>query len=175
MIPQHWQTHNDGFTMYRNCIEISFAFPYFSYLGIFLPPANEVWGKVMFYTCRSFCPQEAGGVFQHANPPGQIPPGRAPLAQTPPPRETSTEVGGMHPTGMHSCLNLFFWLRSLIVRMRKYHIHILLLIQCDRSLTGNYQLHLNDKWITSSHLWVFELTLWNITMTNRFTICVSRA
>ena len=31
-----------------------------------LPPANEVWGKVMFYTCLSFCSQEgslSGGVF----------------------------------------------------------------------------------------------------------------
>ena len=45
---------------------ISFSIPYFSYLGIFLPPANEVWGKVMFYTCLSFCPREAGGVSQHA-------------------------------------------------------------------------------------------------------------
>ena len=27
-----------------------------------LPPTNEVWGKVMFYTCLSFCSPE-GGVY----------------------------------------------------------------------------------------------------------------
>ena len=32
-----------------------------------------------------------GGVSQHA------------LRQTPPPKQTATAAGGMHPTGMHSC------------------------------------------------------------------------
>ena len=36
--------------------------------------------------------------------PGQTPPlGRHPSGQTPPQTETATEVGGTHPTGMHSC------------------------------------------------------------------------
>ena len=35
-------------------------------------------------------------------PPGQTPPGRPPWADIPP-KETTTEAGGTHPTGMHSC------------------------------------------------------------------------
>ena len=55
----------------------------------FLQPANEVWGKVMFFTpvCRSFCSRGRGvPVPLHAgtHPPGQVhPPGRYPQAGTP--------------------------------------------------------------------------------------------
>ena len=47
-----------------------------------LPPANEVWSKVMFIH-RSVILFTGGGVY--------------PLP------EMATEAGGTHPTGMHSC------------------------------------------------------------------------
>ena len=55
-----------------------------------LPPANEVWGKVKFYTCVSFCSQGRGGLGRppRYRPPFQMqtsPPGlgRPPGMQTP--------------------------------------------------------------------------------------------
>ena len=40
-----------------------------------------------------------------ADIPPQTPPGQTPPKQTPPhPPEMASEVGGMHSTGMHSCL-----------------------------------------------------------------------
>ena len=83
-------------------------------------------GKVMFYTCLSFCPRGGGSAWVHAgiHPLGRYPPGRHPQAdtflsrpplgihplyrhppgQTLPPQQTATAVDGTHPTGMHSCL-----------------------------------------------------------------------
>ena len=50
-----------------------------------------------------------GGVSQHAMGQSGVVDthlGRQPPSgQTPPPRETATEAGGTHPTGMHSCSN----------------------------------------------------------------------
>ena len=46
-----------------------------SFLDILLPPAEEVWGKVMFYTCLSVI------LFTVA-----------------------TGADGTHPTGMHTCV-----------------------------------------------------------------------
>ena len=51
--------------------------------SLLIPPANEVWGKVMFIH-RSVI-LFTGGC-------------------TPPP-EMATEAGGTHPTGMHSCFH----------------------------------------------------------------------
>ena len=89
-------------------------------VGIFLPPANEVWGKVIFsQVCvknsvqwRGAC--SGGGVWSWGlrgswggsgpDPhPRGIWPGR--VCGLPP---TATAVGGTHPTGMHSCLLLKF-------------------------------------------------------------------
>ena len=93
--------------------------------AIFLPPASEVWGKVIFYTCLSFCSQ--GGLPQcmlgcchppEPPPPGadnppsprsrHTPPRADPQEQTPPPGAEHAgrygqRAGGTHPTGMQSC------------------------------------------------------------------------
>ena len=89
-----------------------------------LPPANEVWGKVMFYTCVSFCslgegvcptqpppPRQTWGVVAdplgcrhpQANP-HPLPGCRPPLGR--PPRQIPTgirqQAGGTDPTGIHT-------------------------------------------------------------------------
>ena len=74
-----------------------------------LPPANEVWGKVIF-SQASVCPQEGGG---WQTPPRETPlqadapPGRHPSPGQTPLQETATEAGGTHPTGMHSFSEVF--------------------------------------------------------------------
>ena len=84
----------------------------------YLPPANEVWGKVIFFTsvCQEFCPQGrrsalgggvawsqggacSGGVCSQGVCSGG-PWSRGCLVETPP--RTATHAGGTHPTGMHS-------------------------------------------------------------------------
>ena len=83
-----------------------------------LPPANEVWGKVI---CLQVCVCPRGGAwFQGVPGPGGVPasscgggacsrgvwPGEC-LGETPPRSrhpQTATAAGGTHPTGMHSCL-----------------------------------------------------------------------
>ena len=79
-----------------------------------LPPANEVWGKVMFSQVF-VCPQRGGGwlpSMHHKshdqggganNPPAGRPGGVCPL-----PWDTmicSQQAGSTHPTGTHSCYN----------------------------------------------------------------------
>ena len=62
-----------------------------------LPPAIEVWGKVIFSQALSLCPMEGGGLH-----PGGL--GR------PPPSDTTRygqRADGTHPTGMHSCLEQY--------------------------------------------------------------------
>ena len=66
------------------------------------------YGKVMFYTCLSFCSREGGclplglgggclplGLGGGGHTPGETPPGRRP------PVEMTIEAGSTHPTGMH--------------------------------------------------------------------------
>ena len=74
--------------------------------------ARKVWGKVIFsVACQEFCSQ--GGVASvHAGipPPEQTPPrADTPLGTGIPcavyAGRYSQQVGGMHPTGMQSCLN----------------------------------------------------------------------
>ena len=92
-----------------------------------LPPANEVWGKVIYLQVCVY-PQGGclvpGGAFSGgawsggSGPGGGVPgPGEGEcllwggawgvpggcLVETP---QTATAAGGTHPTGMHSCLNL---------------------------------------------------------------------
>ena len=91
-----------------------------------LPPANEVWGKVI---CLQACvlPQWGGGAWSQGGawsrgvhgsgrcllpggwgcmvPGGLLLVGGGCLVETPPP--TATAAGGTHPTGMHSCWVLF--------------------------------------------------------------------
>ena len=66
----------------------------------FLPPANEVWGKVIFL--HLFVILFTGGS-TWAGAPEQVPPGR----YTPPGAvhagRYGQQAGSMHPTGMHSC------------------------------------------------------------------------
>ena len=84
-----------------------------------LPPANDVWGKVMFLHL-SVILFTGGGVYpsmqwgRHPlgrHPPRQTPPQADTLApgQTPPSNTTGygQQVGGTHPTGMHTCCILF--------------------------------------------------------------------
>ena len=86
-----------------------------------LPPANEVWGKVIYLQVCTIhgrggawsgevpasggvpglggsCPR--GGAWSRGR--GEPAPGGC-LVETP---QTATAAGGKHPTGMHSCLNL---------------------------------------------------------------------
>ena len=90
-----------------------------------LPPANEVWGEVMFlHFSASHSVHGGRAVSQHAIG-GVHSLGRHPLgrhtpswADTPPPGqthpllgrhspETATVAGVRHPTGMHSCIIIF--------------------------------------------------------------------
>ena len=64
-----------------------------------LPPANEVWGKVI---CLQACVCPQGGCLLRGVPvSGGVPAPGGCLVETPPP--TATAAGGTHPTGMHSC------------------------------------------------------------------------
>ena len=88
------------------------------FCSVFLPSANEVWGKVMFYTCVSFCSQSWGVCLQggsaswgSASRGGLHPGGSAfggglhPKGEDPTKDTTGygKQAGGTHPTGMHSC------------------------------------------------------------------------
>ena len=42
--------------------------------------------------------------------PGQTPPGRHPYGQTHTPNQTATAADGTHPTGMHSCSELKYFI-----------------------------------------------------------------
>ena len=95
---------------------------------ILLPPANEVWGKVIFSEAcvKNSVHRGRGSASVHAGiPPGtrHTPPGtRHPLDQAPPlnqasPRAEHTgrygqRAGGTHPTGMQSCI-ITAYIRSL--------------------------------------------------------------
>ena len=65
-----------------------------------LPPANEVWGKVIFSVACVKKSVHGGSASVHAG----IPP---PGADTPPcavhAGRYGQQAGGMHPTGMQSC------------------------------------------------------------------------
>ena len=93
-----------------------------------LPPANEVWGKVMFlYLSVSHTVRGEGGVCPitcwDTHPPGRHPQGRHPPGQTRPPPDTTgydQQAGGTHPTGMHICLHVikilvFLYFRTNLV------------------------------------------------------------
>ena len=75
----------------------------------FLPPANEVWGKVMI-SHLSVSHSVHGGMYPSMQCvcPADTPPGRHPPRQTPAPPKMATEASGMHPTGMHSRVSLMF-------------------------------------------------------------------
>ena len=106
---------------------------YASYWNAFLiPPANAGWGKVKLlhlsvshsvHRGRVSAPLHAG-IHPPANtPPGRLTPpqadepldrntnlGRHPLGRPPVPPDTTgygPKAGGNHPTGMHSCFNMF--------------------------------------------------------------------
>ena len=96
-----------------------------------LPPANEVWGKVIFlhlpvilFTRGEYPPRPGTPPWTRYTPLDQVPPPRPgtppnqvppwtryppdqvhpPRAGTPPtPGRYGQQAGGMHPTGMHSC------------------------------------------------------------------------
>ena len=69
---------------------------------IFLPPANEIWDKVMFLHLSVilfilgvvYTPLGRHSPLSRHNPPPPDPP-------------MAAEAGGTHPTGMHSCNNYF--------------------------------------------------------------------
>ena len=81
-------------------------------LSSLLPAANEVWDKVMFYMCPSFCSQADGFCIQ-----GSLPPGagqglpfrgsayRARGLNRPPSSMEPEQQDGMHPTEMLSCIS----------------------------------------------------------------------
>ena len=74
-----------------------------------LPPANEVWGKVIF-SQACVIPSVRGVRRGSAHPPplgrtplDAAPLGRPPWMQTPPPQICQQQAGGTHRTGMHTC------------------------------------------------------------------------
>ena len=88
-------------------------------MGLFLPPTNEVWGKVI---CLQVCVCPQGGACSQgpglggslllggAWSWGGSGPGRCLLQGGVPGGDTprmATAAGSMHPTGMHSCCNTF--------------------------------------------------------------------
>ena len=113
------------------CSETETKANFYSIQYTCLPPANEVWGKVMFlHLCvilftggRGVCPTPSGcrpprvgqTPWMQTSRVGQTPPpgcrhpglGRPPWMQTPP---YSQQAGGTHPTGMHTyfgiCISL---------------------------------------------------------------------
>ena len=110
----------------------------------FLPPANEVWGKVIFLHLSVIL--FTGGEYLGRYPPGRYTPGRSILQQVNPPAGTSPwqvhppsrytpqqvhppqaytplrqcilgygqQAGGTHPTGMHSCILHNFYFYILV-------------------------------------------------------------
>ena len=98
---------------------------------------NEVGARLCFYTCLWFC-SEGGDLPQcmvRYNPPGADTPSpgsrphgsRHPGAHTPPGAvhtgRYGQQVGGAHPTGMHSCYNFnVFYL--VIVRLDPYWLNL---------------------------------------------------
>ena len=77
----------------------------------YLPPANEVWGKVIFSVAsvKNSVHREGGSASVHARIPLPAdPPESRPRYQAPPlgaehARRYGQRAGGTHPTGMHSC------------------------------------------------------------------------
>ena len=86
-----------------------------------LPPANEVWGKVIFSeacvknpvhreggsaSVHAGIPHPAGS--RHPSPQTRHPPGAgtpSPWTRYPPKTRYGQQAGGKHPTGMQSCYN----------------------------------------------------------------------
>ena len=89
-----WHTHQHMATSYKRDTEAYFG----ENTKLYLPPANDVWGKVMFLHLSVSHSVYRGMVYT----PRQTPPtlGRPPQADNP---RMATDVGGMHPTEMHSC------------------------------------------------------------------------
>ena len=81
----------------------------------FLQPANEVWGKVMFFrpVCRSFCSRGRGvPVPLHAGIHPRV--GTPPWAGTPSAHcmlGYGQQARGTHPTGMQSCYSVSLFLK----------------------------------------------------------------
>ena len=96
----------------------------------FLPPANEVWGKVIFsVACVKNSVHSWGSIWAgtpsgryttpgQVHPPAGTPPSRYTLGQVHPPgrytplgavhaRRYGQQADGTHPTGMHSSYDLF--------------------------------------------------------------------
>ena len=71
-----------------------------------LPPANEVWGKVI---CLQVCVCPQGGAWS-----------RWGGAWWRPPCRTATAAGATHPTGMHSCQLFLFLLHPWHARPKRY-------------------------------------------------------
>ena len=72
----------------------------------FLPSTSKVWGKVIFSeACVSH------SVHRDVCGRGDAWWGGSCVAGGMHPREMANEVGGMHPTGMHSCFKRFWFLK----------------------------------------------------------------
>ena len=122
-----------SFQLAQDCLSWKCYFIKYSILGLFsminihciswklLPPANEVWGKVIFSEAcvilstggsawpgtplREQTPPEQTPPWDQAHPPGSrhpLPPGAEHA------RRYSQHAGGTHPTGMQSCFRLIF-------------------------------------------------------------------
>ena len=92
--------------------------------GLLLPPANEVCGKVYFYTCLSVILFTGESVWWDLHPGGGLPPGgclhpgRSALGEGRSPSDTTgygQQVGDTHPTGMHSCSVFNFSIEIFII------------------------------------------------------------
>ena len=94
----------------------------FNFIRLSLPPANEVWGKVIFSVACVKNSVHRGGLPQCML--------GYPLEQTPPPGTRhhpctvhagryGQQAGGMHPTGMQSCFHM------ILVIWTEHHVIIL--------------------------------------------------
>ena len=87
------------------------------YITPFLPPANEVWGKVIFSEAcvKNSVHSGGGGLLPGGAYSGRLPARGGAWWRPPPHPRTATAVGSTHPTGMHSCYRCLYWSRCRAV------------------------------------------------------------
>ena len=104
-----WETTHSGVQLCSDRAKANVKMKIFFDVCCLLPPANEVWDKVMFLY-PSVILFTGGRCLPHCIP-GYIPPwADPPPGRHPPPPDTmgyGQQASGTHPTGMHSCFLSF--------------------------------------------------------------------
>ena len=109
----------------------------------YLPPANEVWSKVMFLHLCVILFRE-GVCLQGGLHPGGL--GKSPPSDT---TGYGPRVGGTHPTGMHSCLANFQ------NAARRRHVHTSRKPMGKRKRSRNNRKRSKKKFRTSKKIFAF--------------------